>query len=276
MTAGLELTLELLGVPVRIRCSHPEAAARLAVCYARSGRPVTANGGAIGAELEEQAGSWTARVSGREAVEAHELVEAVRALHHELMHAVMLREPELFYVHAGVVALDGRAVVLPGLSQAGKSTLVLAFLCAGARLLSDELLAFDPRSGCALPFPRAIKVRDPCLPYFPQLEASFVGQGEGRFLPFDALGPDAVAGPTSVRAVVAPRWDGDVPTELEPTSEGQMLLELTRSALNFGTHRTQSLDHLTNLVRGAACFRLSWREPHEAVALVRGALDGER
>ena len=68
MTAGLELTLELLGVPVRIRCSHPEAAARLAVCYARSGRPVTANGGAIGAELEEQAGSWTARVSGREAV----------------------------------------------------------------------------------------------------------------------------------------------------------------------------------------------------------------
>ena len=80
-----------------------------------------------------------------------------------------------------------------------------------------------------------------------------------------------------MRAVVAPRWDGDVPNGTRAdVGRDRCCSSSPRSALNFGTHRTQSLDHLTNLVRGAACFRLSWREPHEAVALVRGALDGER
>lgn len=42
------------------------------------------------------------------------------------------------FVHAGVVAWKGRAIVIPGRSQSGKSTLVKAFLEAGASYYSDE------------------------------------------------------------------------------------------------------------------------------------------
>ena len=62
------------------------------------------------------------------------------------------------FVHAGVVALDGRAIVIPGRSGSGKTTLVQAFLRAGADYLSDEYAVVDPR-GRVHAFPRLPMVR---------------------------------------------------------------------------------------------------------------------
>jgi hypothetical protein len=46
-------------------------------------------------------------------------------------------------VHAGVVELDGRAIVMPALPGTGKSTLTAALVTRGARLLSDEFGIVD-------------------------------------------------------------------------------------------------------------------------------------
>ena len=48
--------------------------------------------------------------------------------------------------------------------------------------------------------------------------------------------------------------------------------ELTASALNFGTHRARSLDALSDMVGDARCFRVSWRDPREAAALLLSAI----
>lgn len=267
--------LDVLGVPVRVRAADAEAAERLALCYAAFG-DATGGTAPLAAELAGGDGRWTVRVDGRGETGAEDLTLAVRAFHHELMHGVMLRARRYFYVHAAVAELDGGAVVLPGLSRAGKSTVVLALVRAGARLLSDELLVFDPEARECLAFPRAIKVRDECVPYFGDLAGRFVGEGEGRFVPFDALGEGAVAARAPVRAVAVPRWQRSGSTELSAIRPGQALLELTSSALNFGTHGPASLDALTAVVRGARAFRLAWRDPGRAAELLLGALrDGE-
>jgi hypothetical protein len=62
---------------------------------------------------------------------------------------------EFLFVHAGVVGWQGRAVVVPGPSRAGKSTLVLEMVRAGATYLSDEFAALD-RSGLVHAYPRAL------------------------------------------------------------------------------------------------------------------------
>ena len=62
------------------------------------------------------------------------------------------------FVHAGVVAWRGRAIVIPGRSQSGKTTLVKAFLQAGATYYSDEYAVFDGR-GRVYPFPRPLSIR---------------------------------------------------------------------------------------------------------------------
>jgi hypothetical protein len=57
------------------------------------------------------------------------------------------------FVHAGVVAWRGQAIVIPGATQSGKTSLVAALVRAGAEYFSDEYAVFDAR-GRVHPLPR--------------------------------------------------------------------------------------------------------------------------
>lgn len=63
------------------------------------------------------------------------------------------------FVHAGVVGWKGRAIVIPGRSYSGKSTLVAELVRAGAIYYSDEYAVFDAR-GRVHPFTKPIELRD--------------------------------------------------------------------------------------------------------------------
>ena len=58
---------------------------------------------------------------------------------------VALAAPRRIFVHAGVVAWKGRALLLPGSSGSGKSSLVAELVRAGATYYSDEYAVLDER-----------------------------------------------------------------------------------------------------------------------------------
>jgi hypothetical protein len=62
------------------------------------------------------------------------------------------------FVHAGVVGWKGKAIVIPGRSFTGKSTLVAEFIRAGATYYSDEYAVFDSR-GRVHPFLKPLELR---------------------------------------------------------------------------------------------------------------------
>src|SRR6266700_1389758 len=62
------------------------------------------------------------------------------------------------FVHAGVVGWRGQAIVIPGMSFSGKSTLVAALVRAGATYYSDEYAVFDAR-GRVHPYARKLSLR---------------------------------------------------------------------------------------------------------------------
>lgn len=64
------------------------------------------------------------------------------------------------FVHAGVVAWNDRAIVVPGPSMHGKSRLVEALVLAGAEYFSDEFAVFD-QDGYVHPFPKPLSIRQP-------------------------------------------------------------------------------------------------------------------
>jgi hypothetical protein len=258
---------------VRVASCLADVRARLAVCYGACRGDALTETAPIDASIERGSDGYDIRVPGRDNARAPDLIGAISALNHELLHALMLRNLHLFYVHAGVVAFGDQAIVLPGLSRAGKSTLVLALLREGARLLSDELAVYDPASGRLLAFPRAIKVRDECVCYFPELADRFVGSGEGRFVQPAALGSDAVASSARARLIAAPRWQDSGECALEPLSAGQGLLHLASAALNFGAQGARSIDHLAALAEGADSVALPWRCPRTAASLLRARLE---
>lgn len=63
------------------------------------------------------------------------------------------------FVHAGVVGWKGQAIVIPGRSYSGKSTLVAELVRAGATYYSDEYAVLDSR-GRVHPFYKPLELRE--------------------------------------------------------------------------------------------------------------------
>jgi len=86
--------------------------------------------------------------------------EALARLEFDVELFVVENNPARIFVHAGVVGWQGRAIVLPGRSYSGKSTLVAALCRAGATYYSDEYALFDA-DGKVYAYPRPLRLRAP-------------------------------------------------------------------------------------------------------------------
>lgn len=95
----------------------------------------------------------------RRAARTENLDEALEALESEVALTVGALSPERVFLHAGVVGWQGQAIVLPGRSFAGKSTLVAALVRAGATYYSDEYAVLDDE-GWVHPYPRPLSLRE--------------------------------------------------------------------------------------------------------------------
>ncbi len=114
-------------------------------------------------------------------VRAWELGDALAVLESEMRHAVAAQARGRTFVHAGVVGWRGRAIVVPGRSRSGKTTLVAELVRAGAAYLSDEFAVLDPR-GRAHPFAKRLSIRGPggCDRHAQRPSAEELGGRSGR------------------------------------------------------------------------------------------------
>jgi hypothetical protein len=87
-----------------------------------------------------------------------DLNELFAILESEIRQSVAAEARERVFVHAGVVGWRGRAILVPGRSRSGKTTLVAALVKAGAEYYSDEFAVLDAE-GRVHPFPKPLSVR---------------------------------------------------------------------------------------------------------------------
>jgi hypothetical protein len=105
--------------------------------------------------------------------------EALDGLRANIEGLVAERARRWLFVHAGVVGWQGRALVVPGRSGCGKTTLVAALVRAGAVYYSDEYAVLD-RHGRVHPYPRPLRVRLPGTPGARDLPVEALGGHPGR------------------------------------------------------------------------------------------------
>jgi len=86
------------------------------------------------------------------------LEEVLRELESQMQLYVGEYASNRVFVHAGVVGWHNQVILMPGVSCAGKSTLVAALLRAGASYYSDDFAVLDPR-GFVHPFARRLSIR---------------------------------------------------------------------------------------------------------------------
>src|SRR5581483_914258 len=91
------------------------------------------------------------------------------------------------FVHAGVVAWNGRAIVIPGSSYSGKTTLVEQLIRAGATYYSDEYAVLDER-GRVHPYARPLGIRTDPTKRATKIPADKIGAQVGsKPLPIDLV-----------------------------------------------------------------------------------------
>lgn len=156
------------------------------------------------------------------------------------------------FVHAGVVAFDGRALLLPGRSAAGKTTLTAALLGAGAAYGSDEYAVLSP-DGRVLPYPRRLEIRD----------------RPGRNRPSAAeLGAATFAEPLRVAAVAHLGYQPESGYQVEAISAGTAVLRLFDNTVCAQSRAVEALDALAAATRGIKAVAGSRGEAASAVPAI--------
>src|SRR6266852_1359857 len=87
--------------------------------------------------------------------------EVLEALESHVQLTVAEYAPRRVFVHAGVVGWKDRAIIIPGMSHSGKTTLVDRLIRAGATYYSDEFAVLDER-GYVHPYPKPLSIRAGC------------------------------------------------------------------------------------------------------------------
>src|SRR5260370_3454131 len=146
----------------------------------------------------------------------HDLEEALAQLELDLELYIADRAPRRTFVHAGVVGWNGRAIVIPGDSFSGKSSLVKALVKAGATYYSDEFAVLDER-GRVHPYPIPLTIR-PTRDGGPPMKYRV-----------EDLGGVAGVGPLPVGLVLITRLRSGTPVSPRPLSAGRGAVARARS-----------------------------------------------
>ena len=150
------------------------------------------------------------------------------------------RAPRRIFVHAGVVGWKGRAVVIPGGSLSGKTTLVAELVRAGADYYSDEYAVID-RDGRVHPYARPLAVREG--DGLRQTRRT-VGEFGGR----------AGEGPLPVGLVIVSRYERGTKWRPRPLTPGECVLELLSNTVPARRSPARAMSVLTKAAAGAAAF----------------------
>ena len=147
---------------------------------------------------------------------------------------------ELVFVHAGVVGWRNRAIVMPGRSLSGKSTLVLALAEAGADYYSDEYAIFDSE-GRVHPYWR-----------LPKLRAAFAQQAASSLLGGVLSGPPPI--PIPLGWVLISRYEAESRWQPRRLTCGATLLGLLDNTVPLRLRPEQSVRTLAKAVVNAQGF----------------------
>lgn len=148
---------------------------------------------------------------GEELARSHHLESVLGSFESDSRIFIGEMTTEWVFLHAGVVDWRGRAIVIPGRSWTGKSTLVATLVRAGAAYLSDEYAVLD-RLGRVHPYLKPLALRD--------------SSGLQTNHTVESLGGIAMTHSVSVGMVLRCEYNKDAiwnPERLAP-SEGAMLL----------------------------------------------------
>jgi len=161
---------------------------------------------------------------------------------------------DMTFLHAGVVGWQGSAIMFPGRSLSGKTTLVREMLRLGAMYYSDEFAVVDS-SGLVHPFARPLGIRE---------DSSYAQTKYSA----EELGATSGVKPLPMGMAVICKYEAGAQWQPAPLSQGQGALELLANSVAVRSQPDQTLRRLQKLVRHTVFIQGTRGEAHQAAASI--------
>lgn len=197
---------------------------------------------------------------GNRIARSRSLDDVLNAFEGDLQLCVAERAPRRVFIHAGVVGWNGEAILIPGRSFTGKTTLVSELVRAGATYYSDEYAVLDAR-GRVHPYSRPLGLR---------------GTEDRRQKKYRAeeLGGRTGVKPLPVGLIVVSKYKAGAKWRPRPLSPGQGALALLDNTVSIRRQPTVALDAVQQAVSQAPVIKGVRGEAHEVVGSILNELRG--
>jgi serine kinase of HPr protein (carbohydrate metabolism regulator) len=166
------------------------------------------------------------------------------------------------FVHAGAVGWRGRAIIIPGRSFSGKSSLVAELVRAGATYYSDEFAVLD-ESGRVHPYAKPLSLR---------------AEGEVRQEHFgvEELGGTAGVGPLPVGLVLVTEYEPGARWQPRRLTQGQGALALLSHVVAARRRPARSLAALERVVATAPVLKGRRGDASEITGRILSLIEGKK
>ncbi len=190
---------------------------------------------------------------------------------HEVSHVI---------VHAGVLAKDNKAILLPAHPGSGKSTTSCAFMKHGWRLLSDELALITPNTLTVTPFVRPVCLKNASVDivseWLPEQAKSDIAPNTHKGDVAD-LAPTEIswrekASTASLSAVVLPSYRADTYCEIQPLTHRQAFNQIYEHCFNIGILGAQGFSTLAGIADKVSAYHITFNEADEIVSFIEETL----
>ncbi|MCP4366425.1 MAG: hypothetical protein GY800_14180 [Planctomycetes bacterium] len=180
--------------------------------------------------------------------------------------------------HAGAVAKNGRAILLPAKSESGKTTLTLGLMNHGYKYLTDEVAAVHHETSEVAPFQRPIYVWNWPRPLRKEVSKDFkifryreknssgtwrwqyIAPQDGTIMPKDAR--------WKVDRIIFPRYTPGGDTVLRHIGAAQAVMALMKTSWNPFLFPDAGLRVCKELVLGASCYTLEMKDLDRACGII--------
>jgi hypothetical protein len=154
-----QIAFEAFGVAARVCSNSREILAQVEPVMPPGWRPCSSEAASerLGI-LVEKDGTHSVYQGSTRVLEGQMRELSLIVLEGQMRGYVALNSPDKTFIHAGAVARGGHAIIFPGQSFSGKTTLTAAMVRAGAMYLSDEFAVLDEH-GRVHPYPKRLSLR---------------------------------------------------------------------------------------------------------------------
>lgn len=160
------------------------------------------------------------------------------------------------FIHAGAVGWQGKAIIIPGRSMSGKTSLVAELVRAGASYYSDEYAVLDEQ-GRVHPYPQPLAVRERTRGSVAQKKCGV-----------EEFGGVAGTRPLPVGLVISSRYQANARWRPKQLSTGQAVLELLANTVPARRKPEVVLPTLHKATSDAIILKGARGEAEEAARLI--------